>query len=171
MTHHDPLVAAANAVVSALHRLGQEWETAGEAAHERDSSGAANEALQVELAKGYPFGESLDELIADAADWAEHVKQVMANPPGALRGAAQDIRFLAGQVTARASKEKHDPDEYYRLSQTGGLGGEVGDLGAVLGLNVAGPLADLLEAAETGGDINAIAARVAEAIRTARRKR
>lgn len=166
---NEPLADAARGVADALYRLGREWEAAGDAAQDRDPSGNLNQALNVALSKGYPFKSDLDDLGANAAEWAEHVSRVEANPPGALRAAAQDIDSLAAATTKELAEQglDVDPVERYRGWQTGGLGGAVGDLGAVLGLGVAEPLVKLLTAIEERDEdtTSAAATAVAAAIR------
>lgn len=166
----DPVAKAARDMVDVMYRLSREWEDAESRADQHDPSGATRSAIAVALSQGYPFGKSLDEVVATADEWASHVAEVMANPPGPLRGVAQDLREEVARLTGRLRSDDADtaPDVVYRRDQRGAMGGEHGDFAALLGPGAATALADLLDAVEIGGDPRQAAEQVAARIREAR---
>ncbi len=118
---YDGVTAALNEVADALYRLGREWEAAGELIQADDF--ARYEAWVVAMEKaGYPLGRDIDELQAEVADYAERVIPIMAaHLPEPMAPAAATIRDQVGRPNM---------------------------LAALLGTDeVAGPLADLLDAA------------------------
>lgn len=147
MTDQHPLVKIAADLARGFQELGRAWETAEEAIDDDDD----REALHQALCEKYPYRRDVDELAVEAAEWADHVEEVMARPPRVLQLVANEITADVEKVAEDLVKAGTKPaDDAYRSWQNGGLGGEVGRFGGVFTPSIAEQLAALLLAVHSG---------------------
>ena len=145
MTDLTELNAAVRHLADTFYRVDREWD----AVRADDESG---EAIDRALKAKYPFRESIGDISGEVYRWSEDIERIAKNPPGLLADVAGLLRADVAKVSEGLRKEQpnvEDADAYHTW-QTGGLGGEVGDFGAAMGLGVGRGLADLLEAVAAG---------------------
>lgn len=165
MTTSDPLAKAAKDLADIIYRLDREWDAAGEAIDDDDE----RDALRTALEQGFPFTQSLEDVSAAAADWAEHVAEVMAKRPTVLgmvaKEIAGDVMKLATDLNKREPDK--DPDAAHRDWQNGGLGAETGRVGGIFTPTVMLSLARLLVAIDEGKQVHEKANELAREYRKA----
>jgi hypothetical protein len=148
-----PMVKTLQDIRDLLYRLAREWEATVEEIEDPDAS----EALNIALSDGYPFGRDIDELVAEADAYVEHVERVLDKLPTVLQlvasELAEDTKRVTDDVASRNAGET--PDDAYRGWQNGGLGGEVGRVGGIFTPTVTTELRNLLLAID-GGDAELI---------------
>lgn len=158
-------------VVQALANLNALWYEAEDAAPDR-------EAFIASISDGYPFGESLEEVVARAVDWNNKVADVAARPPGVVVHAAdlmaEHVADLRAEMARPGQRQQHAvdaSDETHERGMRNALGGVYGDFAACLTPGLVLNLVDLLRAVGDDDDCADIGAARASARQLAGRYR